>query len=139
MTKTIVPVQVSNRTVSVETHINGFTTVALLLDTGAEVTMLKPDLIRQLGVTVPADAVQWPMTVVGGNTVNMPFVRLKSLRFGAFTVADIDVGVYDAMPKNAEIHGILGSNFLNHFKVTIDHRQGQAPSTPRSIPSALSV
>ena len=94
-----------------------------LVDTGATRTVLNPSLARRLGITVPDDAPKREITVFGGRTVSVPFVRVRSLGVGNTSVADILVGVYDATPNSPAIDGVLGVDFLGRFRVTLDTTQ----------------
>jgi len=97
----------------------------LLLDTGASVTIIRPALASRAGVEVPARARRMYVRVVGGERFLVPFVKVQSLRVGDAAVEGIDVGVFGALGSfPASVDGVLGGNFLNHFKVTID-RQGR--------------
>lgn len=122
---TVVPLELRGATMIVPAVVNELRSAALLLDTGADVTVFNPDFLRRLNVTVPITAPRWPITVVGGDTIQMPFVRVSALRVGDFVVEDIDVGVYEAVPKLDDVDGILGGNFLGHFTVTIDRQKKQ--------------
>ena len=96
-----------------------------LLDTGASVTIIRPALASRAGVEVPARARRMYVRVVGGERFLVPFVKVQSLRVGDAAVEGIDVGVFEALGSfPASVDGVLGGNFLNHFKVTID-RQGR--------------
>lgn len=116
------PIQLAGSSALVGAAVNG-SPVTLLVDTGASMTILSPRAMARLGITVPVTAPKILTTVVGGGTLAMPYVRVSSLRVGEFTVEDIDVGVYDALPQAPAVDGLLGANFLNHFKVTLDRDQ----------------
>jgi len=97
----------------------------LLLDTGASVTLIRPALASRAGVEVPPRARRMYVRVAGGERFLVPFVKVQSLRVGDAAVEGIDVGVFEALGSfPVSVDGILGGNFLNHFKVTID-RQGR--------------
>ena len=97
-----------------------------LLDTGASVTIIRPTLARRTGIEVPARAPRINLRAAGGERFSVPFVRVQSLRIGDAAVEGIDVGVFDALVPQFPyaVDGVLGGNFLNHFRVTID-RQGR--------------
>ncbi len=96
----------------------------LLLDTGASLTIIRPALAKRAGIELAPGAPKILGAVVGGQRVSIPFVRVRSVSVGAASVEGIDVGVFEALPHAPDVDGILGGNFLNHFKVTID-RQGR--------------
>lgn len=120
--RTSAPIQLAGGSALVGAAVNG-APVTLLVDTGATLTILSPKATEKLGIAVRATAPKILTTVVGGGTFAMPYVRVSSLRVGEFTVEDIDVGVYDALPQAPAVDGLLGTNFLNHFKVTVDRDQ----------------
>ena len=117
--RTSAPIQLAGSIPVVDAAVNG-SPVTLLVDTGASMTILSPRAMERLRVAVPATAPKILTTVVGGSTFAMPYVRVSSLRVGEFSVEDIDVGVHDALPQAPTVDGLLGANFLNHFKVTVD-------------------
>jgi len=118
--RTSVPVKVAGRSVVVDAIVND-TPAALKLDTGASNTVLSPALALRLGITVPIGAPVRVLYVAGGGTISVPFVRLKALTVGAATVADLDAGVYDIVPSMRTLDGLLGTDFLHHFRVALDH------------------
>ncbi len=119
---TTAPIHLAGSSALVRATVNG-APVTLLVDTGASMTILSPRAMERLGITVPVTAPKILTTVVGGATFAMPSVRVSSLGVGELTVEDIDVGVYDALPRAPSIDGLLGANFLNHFRVTVDRQE----------------
>lgn len=117
-----VPIRLVADKITLRVTLNDSQQATLLLDTGASKTVLNPALIERLGISLSPNATRWPATLVGGTTITMPFVRIRSLRVGGFAVEDIDVGVFDTFPDAQDVHGLLGADFLNQFKVTLDRR-----------------
>jgi hypothetical protein len=105
--------------------------VALLLDTGADRTMLSPAAVERAGygrmITAPqADAVRI-LGVTGSSmarVVTVPVIDVAGARLGplALLVHDVGLGVVD---------GLLGRDILDAFTVTIDTAAGRATLTPR--------
>lgn len=118
-----VAVQTSGSVLLVPVLVNGVAST-LLLDTGATLTIIRPALAKRAGIELAPGAPKILGAVVGGQRVSIPFVRVRSVSVGAASVEGIDVGVFEALPHAPDVDGILGGNFLNHFKVTID-RQGR--------------
>src|SRR2546427_473423 len=98
--------------------VNGVT-ATLLLDTGATLTVLHPAFARRASIDVPADAPKMSSVVVGGQRYEVPLVRVRSLALGDVTVEGIDVGVIETLGNLPGVDGLLGGNFLSHFKITI--------------------
>jgi predicted aspartyl protease len=108
--------------VLVPASVNGVN-ATLLLDTGASVTLIRPALASRAGVEVPPRARRMYVRVAGGERFLVPFVKVRSLRVGDAAVEGIDVGVFEALGSfPVSVDGVLGGNFLNHFKVTIDRQ-----------------
>jgi hypothetical protein len=135
--RTSVPVKVAGNIVVVDANVNE-TPAALLVDTGASNSVLSPALAQRLGITVPIGAPMRVLHVAGGGTISVPFVRLKSLTVGAATVEDLDVGVYDIVPFSRTLDGVLGTDFLRHFRVAIDHHARRLTLDVRQGPAAAS-
>ena len=145
--KTSVVIGVAGSAMLVPANVNDRHRATLLLDTGASATVLSPALLRHIGVAVPLTAPRRLVTVVGGRVLAMPVVRVDSISIGAFTVEEVEVLAYDALPATPDVHGILGTNVLNHFRVSIDRvsrrltleRAGGAavPSPNEDAPTAV--
>ena len=127
---TTVPLELAGRVLLVRAMVEGTHPVTLLLDTGASLTIVRPQALAAARVEVSRTAPRILGTVVGGRTVAMPYVRLRSLSVGGATVESIDVAAYDATPHRRDVDGLLGGNFLNHFTVTIDRASRLLTLTP---------
>ena len=95
----------------------------LIVDTGAQSTVISPSVVKELGVVISADAPRREVSVVGGHKVEMPFVKLAVLRVGAARIEDMEVGVLDVTPTAKGIHGLLGADFLQQFRMTLDRSE----------------
>lgn len=124
-TRSSVTVGLAGAHMLVPVTINGLPPVNLLLDTGADLTVIRPAALRRLGVLIPSTAPKVTSSVVGGAMLSLPFVRLDSLRVGELGVFDIDVVAFDAVPNAPAVDGLLGANFLNHFRVAVDRNARQ--------------
>jgi predicted aspartyl protease len=94
----------------------------LILDTGAEMTLLIPETAHRAGLMIPANAPIGTLVGLGGE-IQAPMVRLSSLQVGAAVVDNITVAVA-ALPRFEGVHdrvdGLLGSDVLGQFRVTLD-------------------
>lgn len=92
-----------------------------LLDTGANVTVMTPELARQLAIRPTARASL--LTIAGSQIV--PYSLLPSLSLGPRTVENLEV-IHSELPEmrslNPGICGILGQNFLSQFNYTLNYR-----------------
>jgi hypothetical protein len=104
------------------------TTARLILDTGACCTMIKPSLLTAAGIDLSHPAEWRDMSGVTGK-VKTPFFpvdlevaghRVQTPRVAAFSTND--EGFSD---------GLLGRDFLDRFKVTIDPAAGTITLVPR--------
>jgi len=137
-----VPIQVAGAVVLVPALLNG-AAATLLLDTGASTTIVRPALVQRAGIEVAPDAPKMVGVVVGGQRFSLPFVRVRSLSIGDAAVEGIDVGVFDGLAHMPGVDGLLGGDFLNHFKVTIDRENHRltlepsraTPTTSRATPT----
>src|SRR5262249_14008773 len=118
--KITVPVSMTGTSAYVTAILNEAERATLLLDTGATNTVITPTLAKKLGIAPPADARVRIANLLGGKTLEVPFVRLRTLQVGAAVVEDIQIGVYDIAPHLAEVSGILGTDFLRHFRTSLD-------------------
>lgn len=94
----------------------------LVLDTGAEGTVVKADFISALGFDLSAapDAVE--LTTAGG-IVRAPRVRLERIEVLGHARPNFGVTAYTTPPRPG-VDGILGMDFFLGRKLTIDFRIG---------------
>src|SRR5262245_15993259 len=118
--RTEVPVAVEGNAVLVSASLNGTHTATLLLDTGATMSLLRPALAQDLLMGPAPGSVTATMEIVGGQKVSVPVGLLRSIRVGSLVVEQLHVGIYDAMPARQDVQGLLGSDFLRNFRVTLD-------------------
>jgi predicted aspartyl protease len=130
-----VPLQLSADAMLVSVTINRSQQAAVfLVDTGASRTFLSPLLATRLALSVPPDAPRQDLRIVGGSVISVPLVRVASFQVGEALVERMEVGVYEFAPESRVIDGLLGSDFLNRFKVTFDRQSGHMILEP--LPTA---
>ncbi|HKX04382.1 MAG TPA: retropepsin-like aspartic protease [Methylomirabilota bacterium] len=107
-------------------RLNGHATARLILDTGADGSMVKPELLAAAGVDLSRPAARGKMSGVAG-TVQVAY----------FTV-DFEVAGHRArVPHVAAFYtddsadGLLGRDFLDRFKVVMDPAAGTVTLTPK--------
>jgi clan AA aspartic protease (TIGR02281 family) len=107
--------------VVVEAMLNRRLTVPMLLDTGADFTVLTQQVAKELRISSLEHLPKLPFMTAGG-MVMFPIATLQSLRVGTAEARDVNVAIdIDGhMPM-----GLLGMTFLRHFKVTVDQQRGQ--------------
>ena len=125
-----VPIQVVENMVLVAASVNGGPSALLVVDTGATSTMLTPRLLARLGIAVPADAPKHKVRVVGGQTLDVPFVKIARIKIGGATMIDQEIGVYEIHPDAPILVGLLGGDFLNRYRVTLDRSARQMRLEP---------
>lgn len=108
--------------VLVPAFVNGRGPHTFVLDTGASATVLSPELAAALRLeTVAAE----PMTG-GGGMLQATLGRVALLTVGSAALQDVAVMVADFLGElgrvvGTPLDGILGYNFLRHFRITLDY------------------
>lgn len=92
------------------------------LDTGASITTISHDVAAQLRLSTSPI----PSMTGGGGAVDAALSHLRSLRVAAREIFEIDVAVSRALDLIAgaigrKLDGILGYNFLKHYRVMLDY------------------
>jgi len=90
------------------------THLQLLIDTGASITILTPDVLQQ-GLHYQ-DTGKTRVFATANGTVRAPIYILESLNVGDWQVEQLEVGVLELKGMD----GLLGMNFLKHFRFFID-------------------
>ena len=111
----------------VNAKINGGGPVTLMLDTGADTTVVNPLALWRLGIST------WfaPRAEIRGatGTTSVDIVRVQSIEVGEAKAGPLVIVAHDIDFKNAD--GLLGRDFLNHFNVNIDTAAGVVTLSPR--------
>jgi hypothetical protein len=132
---TIVPVSFVSNVILVSAILAGKERATLLLDTGASRTAITPDMARQLGISPTEEAPRVKIVVFGGSKIEVPVVELSSIQIGDATVKNLKVGVSVVNPDAPLVDGVLGGDFLGHFKVTVDRAASRLTLDPLSTTS----
>jgi clan AA aspartic protease (TIGR02281 family) len=104
--------------VAVRASINEREEVTLVVDTGAERTVISRRVAGLLGLDLTRPLRLQALAGVG-RSPPVPVVRLDRLRVGASMVAGVEASVYDLSPIIGA-DGLLGLNFLRRFRATFE-------------------
>lgn len=113
--------------IMVNATVNGSTSAQLLLDTGADRTMINPRVLAAAGVSLTRPVGSATVSGVGG-TQQMQFVTINSLDVAGARVGRLTVAAHGVEGAG---DGLLGRDFLDHFSVNIDSAKGVVTLTPK--------
>ncbi len=128
--RTSVPVRFADNRVFVPVVLNDTVSAVFLLDTGANHTVMTPELARRAGVDAATPSARAKARMAGGQEVDMAVVRLTSISVGTAKIVNPTIAVYsvvvaDPNGKLVPVDGFLGFDFLGRFSMTIDPQAGQ--------------
>ncbi|MGH7155390.1 MAG: retropepsin-like aspartic protease [Acetobacteraceae bacterium] len=118
------PIQTHDRLIFVTVQLDGHP-ANLVVDTGADRTVLSPDAVKHLGL--PPDFGHGTRTWgVGGPTAHFD-ARVNSFEFAgmALPLHRIAVGDLSIAPLGGSVDGVLGTDVLHWFDVDLDTPHGQ--------------
>jgi hypothetical protein len=97
--------------------------LSLVLDTGAAMTLISPDILHGLGYS-PRDGVA--RTQITSATSQEPGYTIRVSRFTAlgFTCSDFLVHAFD-LTDRADIDGLIGLDYLKQFNYEIRSAEGR--------------
>ena len=95
--------------------------IDLLIDTGASMTILTPEVLARSGIRNRETGRTGVFNTANG-PVEAPVLQLDSLAVGDWQVGQLEVGVLD-LGSVAGVDGLLGMNFLSHFQFFIDQNE----------------
>ncbi len=112
--------------VLVDAKMNGLGPIRLVLDTGAERTIILPSVQSRLGLSTENGPSVTLKSVTG--TGYAKGVWVDSIQVGETRVGPLLIVVYAADLKGAD--GLLGRDFLSHLTMTIDSKERLVTLTP---------
>ena len=113
--------------IMVDVKINGSANANLLLDTGADRTMINPRVLVSAGASISRPVGTTRVTGVAGSD-EVSFVVIESLEIGEARVGRMQVASYDVAGAG---DGLLGRDFLDRFSVNIDSTAGVVTLSPK--------
>ena len=93
-----------------------------LVDTGTALTMVSRQVAEEMRLNM-ARPVRHERIASVHRVTQAPVLRLDSLRVGSQRITDIEVLVL-SLPPELRVDGLLGVNFLGHFRPTFEFDQG---------------
>ena len=119
-----VPVFRVGHSLVVQARLNGSRDAKLIVDTGANITILSNQVARDAGI-LPSSYLS-PVTLnTAGGPVRADVARLDALAVGAAEVAKVPVAIHDLPDAPTGVDGLLGLTFLDRFLVTLDTQKGE--------------
>ncbi len=112
--------------VLVSAKINGAGPITLILDTGADRTLVTPSALWELGISTENASPAVLKGVTGTSYGGAVWVNLVEV--GDAKVGPLLIVVHDTDLKGAQ--GLLGRDFLAHFHLTIDSKERIVTLTP---------
>ena len=91
----------------------------MMVDSGAAYCCITPEIGRLLGYDLHRPTARRSIASVQGVDTEVPSFRLQSLQVEGIVVQALEVLVITFSPR-LRIDGILGVNFLEHFRSTFD-------------------
>ena len=119
---------VAGAPILVAAQINGAGPVTLILDTGADRTMVAPAALARLGIVTPNTYGAEVRGVTGVTRADVLWI--ESLDVGGARAGPLAIVAHDAGLPQAD--GLLGRDFLSLFSVTIDARASIVTLEPNS-------
>ena len=97
--------------------------IPVVLDTGASLTIVANDVMAELGYDPSNLALDRQRIVMDSGIEYAPRTTVRSVTAIGQKVIDLEILCHD-LPAESGVDGLLGLNFLRHFKLTIRFRSG---------------
>ncbi len=98
--------------------------ISLLLDTGSSFTIIPRQILENLGYNLSQPIRYQAITTGKGNTSPLPIIKVSWFNCLGQLIENFEVLVYD-IPKNLQVNGLLGMDFLRQTKAVISLDTGE--------------
>ncbi|HEX9880361.1 MAG TPA: TIGR02281 family clan AA aspartic protease [Candidatus Binatia bacterium] len=109
-------------TAVVQATINDLTQADFILDTGASYTVISSDVAQRVNIDLDKNYPKVRLQTANG-IIDAPLVTLESVDINGMRVAGLTAAVHD-FSQDDSVAGLLGLNFLNHFRMDLDTENG---------------
>lgn len=116
--RTSVPLKGEGTTAVVLVVLNDREQANFIVDTGASFTVISRSIARKLRINLKKKLPKVRLQTANG-MIDAPLVSLESVEVGGMRVNDLKAAVHD-FSKDRSVSGLLGLNFLSHFRMDID-------------------
>lgn len=120
----------SGRSLVVQATLNGMRDARLILDTGADITILSRSVAMDIGLLPSAVLATVTLNTAGGS-VRADVFRVGTVSLGEAEARNVTAAVHDLPDAPAGVDGLLGLTFLDQFLVTVDAKKGELHLQPR--------
>ena len=120
--KASIPIEKHGQVVVIRATLNNKRSAKFVVDTGASYTLISNALARELSIDFGPSSKTLPFQTANG-LINAPVTSLDSITVGGMEIRDLATAIHDAVP-DPQVAGLLGLNFLSHFRMDIDTQKG---------------
>lgn len=89
-----------------------------MVDSGASFSSIKKKIARKFSIEID-DSQSIQVVPAIGQTICVPGATIEKLKVGMHTMENLVMTILD-FPGQLRFHGLLGMNFLKHFRFTIE-------------------
>jgi len=112
--------------VMVSALLDGKVNANLLLDTGASLIVLSPNIVKQLGYDLNKEKGEGELILADGRRVKTKYIVLKSVKVQDAVVDNVEAAIMPEDVKAEEFKdGVLGMSFLKRFNFKINYDEGK--------------
>lgn len=110
-----------------------------VLDTGASITAIDPDILKEAGITPEREII--PIVGIGGRPIQARACKVPKLALNDATVYNMKATSYRISSLyNSGFYGLIGQDFLNHFVMQLDASTKTLTLTPTgTVPSEMTL
>ena len=124
-----IPLKQAGQHYIVQGLINQDHPVALMLDTGASISLLSQETFEQLGLETQASFIKTIRLNTAGGVVNSSLYQVSSFEIGGYLLEDMHFAVSPYFSSDHD--GLLGMNYLGRFNFYIDQADKSLKLEPK--------